>query len=169
MLHGHKRANKVSPEYRTWLAMKRRCYDTKYKDYPNWGGRGINVCDRWRLSFSKFLMDMGLRPDGYSIDRIDHDGDYEPSNCRWAQQHRQAAEHTRRLKPVVVLGVSYRSQNEACRAHNISNTTVCWRLKQGWPIDKTYTYREQVTNRLRRGPPQTVEHTQRLSALDQPR
>lgn len=157
--HGHKRVGKISPEYRTWLGIKRRCYDSKFKDYPNWGGRGITVCDRWRYSFTNFLCDMGRRPEGFSIDRLDHDGNYEPYNCRWIEQHRQAAENTRRLSPVTVMGVEYISQNAACRAFNVSNTTVCWRLQKGWTIDDAYsTPVRALANRQRRAPPQKIGH-----------
>jgi len=77
------------PLYNTWVNMKQRCYNPNFRDYINWGARGIKVCDRWINSFSNFLEDMGDRPDGKSLDRINNDGDYEPSNCRWATSKEQ--------------------------------------------------------------------------------
>jgi hypothetical protein len=70
--------------------MVRRCYQPTHPNYRYYGGRGIAVCERWRTSFDTFVADMGLRPSaGHSLDRMNNDGNYEPSNCRWATKIEQ--------------------------------------------------------------------------------
>ncbi len=79
-----------TPMQSLWSGMKARCYDRAHKSFPLYGARGITVCKRWRDSFTNFLSDMGERPVGHSLDRKDNEGNYEPSNCRWATYKEQA-------------------------------------------------------------------------------
>lgn len=102
-IHGHSKSGAPdSPEYQTWCSMIKRCRNSNATQFKWYGERGISVCDRWvsgcggKTGFELFLQDMGSRPSGTSIDRIDVDGNYEPSNCRWATPTEQA--HNKRQK-----------------------------------------------------------------------
>jgi hypothetical protein len=86
---GKYHGQKGSPTYITWRNMRARCYNPKHDNYKYYGGAGITVCDRWCESFVNFLEDMGERPDGMTIDRIDRSGNYEPCNCKWATKDTQ--------------------------------------------------------------------------------
>lgn len=124
-----------SPEYRAWCQLQSRCYNHSSRNYDDYGGRGIKVCQRWRDGFPNFLADMGRRPSrAYSIDRIDVNGDYEPANCRWATAQTQA-NNTRRNHYVIVRGERL-TVAQAVRRYGGVYGTVKWRMYQGQTIEQ---------------------------------
>lgn len=99
-----------SPEYRAWRDMKDRCYNPNKKDYVRYGERGIEVCQRWMESYDNFFVDMGKRPSKrHSLDRIDNDGNYEPSNCRWTTTSVQANNRRKRTSGYENVGAAKRA------------------------------------------------------------
>ena len=105
----------------SWQGMIQRCYNKNANKYDDYGGRGISVCDRWRV-FRNFLEDMGPRPEGTTLDRIDPNGNYEKSNCRWASQDIQT-NNTRRVIHVRFNGMVYNLKS-ACYAAGVNYDTV---------------------------------------------
>ena len=116
-------------EYQRWKAMKRRCFYQKDKHFKDYGARGITVCDRW-MSFENFIFDMGKCPDDHSLERINNDGNYEPSNCRWANSSEQA-----KNKRNVVL-IEFNSQllpaSKVAQLNGIKRSTYSMRIQYGW-------------------------------------
>lgn len=88
--HGHYRQGRGSRTYESWGAMKQRCLNPNHHAYASYGGRGITVCDRWCDSFENFLADMGERPVGKTLERLDNEAGYTPENCCWATQAEQS-------------------------------------------------------------------------------
>lgn len=119
-----------TPEYRSYNALKARCYNLKNKRYGRYGGRGITVCDRWLESFSNFLLDMGLKPSpAYSIERIDREKGYEPGNCIWADRFEQANNRSNNT----LIEINGCTQNIGQWAHQsgVNRTVILRRLKRG--------------------------------------
>jgi len=120
----------------TWYDMIKRCYNPKYKRYFAYGGRGISVCKEWKESYDNFLKDMGDKPDGYSIDRINNDGNYEPSNCRWATPKEQA--ENRRTNRNITYNGTTRTVSQWARIVGISQNALTKRLIF-WELEKALT------------------------------
>lgn len=125
-----------SPEWVCWMNMMQRCANPNNPAYDRYGGAGIGVCERW-MSFENFLADMGKRPDGMSIDRIDNDKGYLPDNCRWANDMTQA----RNRKIVVELEFDGRKQgvSEWADELGIKASVIHTRLWRGWSVEKALT------------------------------
>ena len=115
----------IARTFSTWSAMLGRCFVPGALGYEHYSGRGISVCEQW-FTFAGFVADMGLRPDGLTLDRIDNDGDYEPGNCRWATKSQQAR-NTRRNR--VVGGVL---QVEAAEQSGVLASTISRRIAAGY-------------------------------------
>jgi len=120
--------------YHVWASMKDRCYNKNNKAYPDYGGRGITVCDRWRDSYATFASDMGDRPDGTSIDRIDNDGNYEPGNCKWSTRQEQQR-NQRRAVYVTIENTVYRAI-ELSEKYRLKTDTIVSRAAKGLPFNE---------------------------------
>ncbi len=132
--HGQSR----TPEYQVWLSMVRRCEEIGRRDYARYGGRGIRVCPRWRESFPVFLSDLGARPSPtHSIDRIDPDGNYEPSNVRWATDAEQR--RNKRTTRMIEFGGERLCVADMARKHGLSPYVVYVRLNNGWAAERALT------------------------------
>lgn len=114
-------------EYNAWMNMRQRCENPNFIGYSRYGGRGISVCDRWSY-FANFIEDMGPKPSPrHTLDRTDTNGNYEPSNCRWATRKEQSAN---RRNTMLING---RPLVDVCEEAGVSPTTVWSRILRGWP------------------------------------
>lgn len=122
-----------SPTYGSWQSMKRRCHAPTDAGWLRYGGRGITVCERWQ-DFNNFLSDMGVRPPGKSLDRIDNDGNYEPGNCRWATVAQQC--NNRRTCHMVIYQGQRMTIRQAASLAGIKYFTFFYRIRAGWSMDR---------------------------------
>lgn len=128
-----------TPIYKIWQGIKDRCTNPNNPKYKNYGGRGIKVCDKWLESFENFYTDMKDRPSPrHTVDRIDVNGNYEPSNCRWATPKEQA-NNSRRNHTVTYKGASH-TLAEWENIVNIKQSTIKQRLRRGWSVDKALNF-----------------------------
>jgi hypothetical protein len=117
-----------SPEHRSWKAMRRRCSNPNTSDWKDYGGKGIKVCDRWN-DFRLFFQDMGPRPQGCTLDRIDSSKGYSPDNCRWSTSDVQS--NNRRTNRKITIGSETLGLAQWCRKIGIKLVTVKRRIKAG--------------------------------------
>jgi hypothetical protein len=129
--HGRTRTT----EYMVWINMRNRCYRPNVRGYDRYGALGITVCERWRNSFENFFSDMGERPDGYTFDRIDPTGNYEPSNCRWATYEVQQTNKKRTM--YATINGKTMMVKEWCKNLGLKYSTVRARISDlKWPPEK---------------------------------
>ena len=132
--HGH-RHDKI---YKIWEAMKRRCSSTKDKRYNRYGGRGITVCEEWAHNFQAFYdwsMQNGYL-EGLTIDRIDVDGNYEPSNCRWVTKKEQNRNYSR--NHYITYNGTTKCVKDWAEHFEINYATILWRIKTGKSLDEVF-------------------------------
>lgn len=132
--HGHTTGRKFSPTYASWAAMLTRCRNPKSTRYSRYGGRGITVCERW-LVFENFLADLGERPDGMTLDRIDGDKGYELANCRWATVRQQNM--NKECNPHFEFDGKRLTIRGWAEELGLDRTTLQKRIyKLGWPLER---------------------------------
>lgn len=141
-----KHCQSTTGAYRTWRSMKCRCENASHDNYQHYGGKGIEVCERWQ-SFENFLEDMGHRPNGTSIDRIDNAKNYEPENCKWSTTKQQCRNKTNN-RIFVIEGRSV-TMAELVEVSQLPRNTILNRIKRGWTIEKAISEPSQdVSERL---------------------
>lgn len=125
--------------YRSWKDMRSRCNNPGDSDFKDYGGRGIVVCSRWD-DFSLFIADLGDRPKGFTLDRIDVNGNYEPSNCRWADGKTQA--NNKRVNRIIEWNGRSQTLQQWCEETGIDHSKAGYRLRQGWPMEKVFSHED---------------------------
>jgi hypothetical protein len=126
-------------EYNIWKSAKARCHTPTSKDYGRYGSRGISMCKEWRDSYEVFLRDIGPKPEGYTLDRIDNNGNYEPGNVKWASRKEQS--HNRNNNNNIEYNGETHNLTEWARIIGIHRNTLEKRFKLGWSIEDTLSRR----------------------------
>jgi len=143
--HGHKRGvGRGTSTYSTWRSMKDRCLNPRNISYKHYGAKGIEICESW-MDFSSFLSDMGERPNGATLDRIDNSKGYFKDNCRWATPFEQQC--NRPDNRLLVFKGKEQALAQHCREQGIGQNAVRLRLKMGWDVERALTQPVQVKNR----------------------
>ena len=144
--HGESRV-KNNQMYQTWLSMRRRCYDTKCKDYKRYGARGISICNEWAdyINFREWSLNNGFSPN-LTLDRIDYNGNYTPENCRWADNITQA--NNRSSNHLVTYNGKTFTVTQLSREAGIPPKTFLYRINAGWDIEHAVKTPVDYRNRL---------------------
>lgn len=149
--HGHARNGPRTPEYKAWLSMMERCTCKTHKQYPDYGGRGITVCERWtgEQGFTNFLADMGLRPSkSHSIDRFpDNNAGYCKENCRWATR-REQMRNTRKNRMITFNGETFCVAEWAVKI-GLHREVLRGRLERGWTLERALQPLTPARERIR--------------------
>ena len=138
-IHGHAATSQRghTRTYQSWMSMKERCDDPRHKSYAAYGRRGISYCERW-ANFVEFLKDMGERPTGTTLGRINHERHYAPGNCEWQTYKKQA--NNRRNSRWLISNGECRTIAEWSDKTNIPQDTLKYRIDRlGWPVTKALT------------------------------
>ncbi len=135
IIHGHKRRGKASKTYTCWRDMIRRCCYPKAREFARYGGRGITVCARWRDSFENFLADMGESQKDMTIERIDSNGNYELSNCRWIHKKDQQKNTCRTIR--LTLNGRTQCRTDWERELGLTRGTIKSRMRSGWTVEQS--------------------------------
>lgn len=139
--HGHS----FSTTYKAWQNMKIRCNNKSHKSWPDYGGRGITVCGCWSRSFKSFLTDMGQKPDGMELDRINNDGNYEQGNCRWTTHSINT--RNRRSNVLITFNGTTLTLIEWSEKTGISFKALRHRIARGWTVERLLTQKMTIKGR----------------------
>lgn len=142
--------------FNSWRAMVARCTNTDHKDYHNYGGRGIKICSQWINDFDVFFEDMGEKPKGLSIDRINNNGDYEPYNCRWADAKQQA--RNKQNSRLITLNGITKNLSAWAEENDMTSHVLRYRIQAGMKPNQLFS-KEKVK-------PKDYRHLKNLSRKD---
>ena len=152
IVHGHAPKTGVSRTYQAWAEMRKRCLNPRFRQYADYGGRGITICERWS-QFANFLADMGESPPALTLERRDNNGNYEPGNCYWATRKEQSTNRRNTVWITLPDGEKV-SAAEAARRLGIKRSTLRFRMRN-CPISEWFiparTPSESATCRLPQG------------------
>lgn len=142
----HRKSNIKCPEYRAWLDIKQRCTNVKSSNYKRYGGRGIEICDEWKDSFEQFIIDVGNRPSiNHSIERIDNNGNYEASNCKWETKDVQS--RNRRTNIFITYKTDTLCIKDMANKYGLSEMLLWQRLQRlKWSVEKSIETKIAIKN-----------------------